>query len=151
MKLTKHTDYAFRVLIYLAGLERSKLATIKEVTIAFDISRDHVMKIVQKLAKAGYIEAIRGKFGGMKLGKSANEINLREIISLMEVTLLPVNCKEPICRIEQGCQLKEILFQAQEQFLSYVEQYSLADLVKKDSDTLYIIQSLQPAAGQDSS
>lgn len=147
MKLTKHTDYAFRVLIYLAGCDKTRLATIKEVTQAFDISRDHVMKIVQKLAKAGFIEAIRGKFGGMKLGQDVNDINLRDVITLMEVTLLPVNCKEPLCRIEQGCVLKNLLFEAQEKFLAHLGQYTLADLIKPDSETLFIIKSLEVEAG----
>jgi Rrf2 family nitric oxide-sensitive transcriptional repressor len=142
VKLTKHTDYAFRVLMYLAGKDTDELATIKEVTTAFDISRDHVMKIVQKLAKAGFIEAIRGKFGGMKLGRDAKDINLREVITLMEMTLLPVNCEEPRCVISPGCQLKAVLFAAQEQFLAHVEHYSLADMVEPDSETVYIINSL---------
>jgi Rrf2 family nitric oxide-sensitive transcriptional repressor len=142
MKLTKHTDYAFRVLMYLATRNTEQLATIKEVTNAFDISRDHVMKIVQKLAKAGMIEAIRGKSGGMKLGQPAKDINLRDVVTLMEVTLLPVNCEAPVCVINPGCQLKTILFEAQEQFLCHVQQYTLADIAKPDSQTVYIINSL---------
>ncbi|NQZ12494.1 MAG: Rrf2 family transcriptional regulator [Algicola sp.] len=142
MKLTKHTDYAFRVLIYLAGYEKDKLATIKEVTAVFDISRDHVMKIVQKLAKAGFVDAIRGKFGGMKLGSNAADINLRDVVTLMEVTLAPVNCEEPPCRIAQGCVLQTLLFEAQELFLSHLGQYTLSDLIKPESETLYIIKAL---------
>ena len=142
MKLTKHTDYAFRVLMYLASKDIDKLATIKEVTDAFDISRDHVMKIVQKLAKAGVIEAIRGKSGGMRLGRPAQDINLREVVTLMEVTLLPVNCEAPACVINPGCQLKTVLFDAQEQFLCHVQKYTLADIAKPDSETVYIINSL---------
>lgn len=142
MKLTKHTDYAFRVLIYLAAKQTSGLSTIKEVTAAFDISRDHVMKIVQKLAKAGLIDSIRGKQGGMKLGRLAKEINLREVVTLMEVTLAPVNCNEPVCAIKSGCQLSGILFAAQEQFLSHLGQFSLADLVQPNSETVYVINRL---------
>ncbi len=142
VKLTKHTDYAFRVLIYLAAKETDQLSTIKEVTAAFDISRDHVMKIVQKLAKAGLIESIRGKQGGMKLGRAKEEINLRDVVSLMEVTLLPVNCDEPVCMIRQGCRLTGILFEAQEMFLAHVGQYTLADMVLPNSNTVYIINNM---------
>ncbi|MFT4927150.1 MAG: Rrf2 family nitric oxide-sensitive transcriptional repressor [Phenylobacterium sp.] len=145
MKLTKHTDYAFRVLIYLAARQSGEnipLATIKEVTTAFDISRDHVMKIVQKLAKAGFIESVRGKQGGMRLGRDATEINLKDVVALMEVTLLPVNCSEPVCRIKPVCELSGILLSAQEQFLNHVGQYTLADIVKPNSDTVYLINNL---------
>lgn len=145
MKLTKHTDYAFRVLIYLAAKKTSQLSTIKEVTAAFDISRDHVMKIVQKLAKEGLIESIRGKSGGLKLGRDAADINLREVVTLMEVTLLPVNCDEPKCLIKPGCQLSGILFAAQEMFLAHLGQYTLADLVQPESETVYLINHLLEA------
>jgi Rrf2 family nitric oxide-sensitive transcriptional repressor len=142
VKLTKHTDYAFRVLIYLAAKKSEQLSTIKEVTDAFGISRDHVMKIVQKLAKAGLIGSIRGKQGGMKLGRPKEAINLKEVITLMEVTLLPVNCDEPVCRIRQGCRLTGILFDAQEKFLQHVGQFTLADMVEADSETVYIINTM---------
>lgn len=142
MKLTKHTDYAFRVLIYLAAIDKDKLATIKEVTTAFDISRDHVMKIVQKLAKAGYIDAVRGKFGGMRLGRDKHDINVRDVVALMEVTLSPVDCETKLCLIKPGCELRTILFEAQEKFLGHLEQFSLADIAKPDSETLHIINLL---------
>ena len=61
MQLTKHTDYAFRVLIYLAMKPTDTLVTIQEIAEYFDISRDHMMKIVQKLANNGIIQSIRGK------------------------------------------------------------------------------------------
>ncbi|GKT12112.1 MAG: Rrf2 family transcriptional regulator, nitric oxide-sensitive transcriptional repressor [Thiomicrorhabdus sp.] len=142
MQLTKHTDYAFRVLMYLATKPAGELSTIKEVTTAFEISRDHVMKIVQKLAKEGFIESIRGKQGGMKLGRSANEINLRDIVTLMETTLSPVNCSETLCKISSGCKLASILFEAQELFMAHLGQYSLADLAMPNSETVYLIQNL---------
>jgi len=142
MQLTKHTDYAFRVLMYLATKPDGELSTIKEVTAAFDISRDHVMKIVQKLAKEGYINSIRGKQGGMKLGRNAADINLREIVTLMETTLEPVNCRETLCKISSGCQLAGILFAAQELFMAHIEQYTLADLVMPNTETVHLINTL---------
>ena len=142
MKLTKHTDYAFRVLIYLAAKDPMELSTIKEVTSAFDISRDHVMKIVQKLAKAGIIESVRGKQGGMRLGKPKDEINLADVVKLMEVTLLPVNCDEPVCLIKAGCSLRSVLFEAQEKFINHVAQYTLADMVPQESKTVYIVNNI---------
>ena len=142
MQLTKHTDYAFRVLMYLTTKGKEELSTIKEVTKAFDISRDHVMKIVQKLAKEGYIESIRGKQGGMRLGKEAKEINLREIVTLMEKTLSPANCSEAFCKIASNCTLANILFEAQEKFMAHLEQYTLADLAQPNTQTMHLIQNL---------
>ncbi len=142
MKLTKHTDYAFRVLLYIAVKKNQELSTIKEITQAFDMSQDHVMKIVQKLSKAGFIQAIRGKKGGIRLGRPAHEIIVADIVTLMEATLAPVNCETPVCHIKQGCKLADILFEAQDKYLSHLQQYTLANLIPEEGETVKQIQAL---------
>ncbi len=132
MQLTKHTDYAFRVLIYLAMKPSNTLATIQEISEYFDISRNHMMKIVQKMANAGFIQSIRGKQGGIKLGKPTEDINLRSIVELMEATLKPIDCTSQPCRLNPGCELKSILFTGQSQYMNYIGQYTVADLVKQN-------------------
>lgn len=128
MQLTKHTDYAFRVLIYLASLPEDRLATVQEIAERYGVSRSHIMKIVNKLATAGLIQASRGQHGGLRLGQPTEAINLRSVIELMEATLTPVNCDEPVCLIRRDCSLKNILFDAQRQFLEHVGRYTLADI-----------------------
>lgn len=128
MRLTKHTDYAFRVLIYLASIPPDRLATVQEIAERFDISRSHIMKVVHKLAGAGLIQASRGQHGGLKLGQPKETITLRRVIELMEATLAPVNCDDPACLIRKNCSLKNILFDGQRKFLEHVEQYTIADL-----------------------
>jgi Rrf2 family nitric oxide-sensitive transcriptional repressor len=140
MQLTKHTDYAFRVLIFLSKRPPEKLSTISEITEYFDISRNHVMKIVQKLANEGIIKSVRGKRGGIKLGKAAKDIDLRTIIELMEVTLKPVDCETQPCRLNPGCKLKKILFKGQEQYMEYVGQYTVADLTKLSRSELILFK-----------
>ncbi len=130
MRLTKHTDYAFRVLIYLASMPEEQLSTVQEIAEKFDVSRSHVMKIVQKLAGAGVLRASRGQGGGVRLGQDPAAINVRSIIELMETTLLPVNCDSPVCILKKNCALKNILFDAQRQFLEHVGQFTLADLAE---------------------
>jgi len=131
MQLTKQTDYAFRVLIYLGSQNENQLTTIQAIADTFDISKSHVMKVVQKLVNHGFIKSVRGSNGGIKLGKNKTKINLREVIELMEITLKPVNCEVPICRIQQSCVLSKILDQAQTQYLELTEKYTLADLVNR--------------------
>jgi len=142
MKLTKHTDYAFRVLLYVAVKKNDELSTIKEVTQAFEMSQDHVMKIVQKLSKAGFIKALRGKNGGIRLGRPASEIVISDVVTLMEATLTPVNCETPACCIKEGCKLADILFEAQNKYLSHLKQYTLADLVPENSQTVQLISTM---------
>ena len=130
MRLTKHTDYAFRVLIYLASMPEDRLSTVQAIAAKFDVSRSHIMKIVHKLAGAGLIHASRGQQGGIRLGQPKDAINLRSVIELMEATLVPVNCDDPVCIIRKNCTLKAILFEAQRQFLEHVGHYTLADLAE---------------------
>ncbi|PKO71096.1 MAG: BadM/Rrf2 family transcriptional regulator [Betaproteobacteria bacterium HGW-Betaproteobacteria-17] len=130
MRLTKHTDYAFRVLIYLASVPEDRISTVQEIAETFDVSRSHIMKIVQKLAGAGLIHASRGQHGGIRLGQPKESIDLRRVIELMEATLAPVNCDDPVCVIKKNCTLKNILFEGQRQFLEHVEHYTLADLAE---------------------
>ncbi|MDD9893278.1 MAG: Rrf2 family transcriptional regulator [Gammaproteobacteria bacterium] len=131
MRLTKHTDYAFRVLIYL-GLMDEETTTINAMVEHFDISKSHVMKIVSKLVAAGYIKSSRGKHGGIKLGQAADTINLRRIVELMEHTLDPVDCNDGPCRLLQACKLKGILNDAQAHYLSHLEGFNLSDLIHQE-------------------
>lgn len=128
MQLTKHTDYAFRVLIYLASMHQPR-TTIKEITETFDISKTHVMKVVNELANKGWVSAIRGKNGGITLGVDAKAINLRSVVELMEKTLNPISCTEPLCYIKGICKLKPILMQAQDEYLTHLSNYTVADLM----------------------
>ncbi|MGH6683774.1 MAG: Rrf2 family transcriptional regulator, partial [Pseudolabrys sp.] len=79
MRLTRHTDYALRLLMLLA-IEPEDLHTIESVAIRYGISRNHLMKITQTLTQAGFIESLRGRGGGLRLGCAAASINLGEVI-----------------------------------------------------------------------
>ncbi len=140
MQLTKHTDYAFRILIYLASSDEP-LSKIQQLADGFDISKSHVMKIVNKLVKQGWVASQRGKNGGIHLGVGAEEIRLDEVVVLMEKTLDPANCDQPPCALRTACQLKGILLQAQDQYLTHLRQFTLADLLNQASvDVVRLIQ-----------
>jgi len=129
MQLTKHTDFAFRVLIYLGSQKTGELSHIQTIAETFTMSRSHIMKIVQKLVAHGIIKSVRGQSGGIILAQPMHEINLRKIVELMEHTLNPVNCDEPVCLINKSCQLKSVLQGAQLAFLNHLGQSTLADIV----------------------
>ncbi|QBZ82814.1 HTH-type transcriptional repressor NsrR [Hydrogenovibrio crunogenus] len=129
MQLTKQTDFAFRVLIYLASKKTGELSNIQMISERYEISKSHLMKVVQKLVSHGLVTSIRGQYGGILLEKELDEITLRQVIELMEATLTPVNCDEPVCKLKEVCRLKTYLIQAQNQYLTYLEQFTLADIV----------------------
>ncbi|PGS47474.1 Rrf2 family transcriptional regulator [Bacillus sp. AFS041924] len=135
MRLTTYSDYSLRVLIYLSSEPREKLVNIKDIAEAYDISKNHLMKIIYNLGKMGYIETIRGRNGGIRLAKSPSEINIGEIIRKTEEDFNIVECFEHgnTCVITPVCSLKHIFNQALDQFLRVLDQYTLDDIVKNNA------------------
>ncbi|KEI70775.1 Rrf2 family transcriptional regulator [Endozoicomonas elysicola] len=139
MKLTKHTDYALRILMYAALQPEGQLLSIQEVTDTYDLSRNHVMKIVQKLGHEGYLKTLRGKGGGFTLGKPPEDINLGELVLCMETTMKVVECDQPLCRISPGCELKGVLAEAVAAFMAVLNRYSLADLIGNRKELIKLL------------
>lgn len=131
MHITRFTDYSLRVLMY-AGVREGELCTIQEIADSFDISKNHLMKVVQELNNKGYLNAIRGKNGGLTLGKPAKQINLGKLVRDTEQDFNLVECfsDSDRCAITPQCKLKGILNKALKAFLSVLDEYTLEDLLK---------------------
>lgn len=131
MRLTKHSDYALRVLVYVASAEGRQVST-EEVSEAFGISAHHLVKVVGKLGKAGFLTIKRGRAGGFQLAREAAEIRLGAVVEATEPDFAFVECLEPgntACVLTGACGLVRPLRAAQQAFLAALDQYSLADAV----------------------
>ncbi|TGN40402.1 RrF2 family transcriptional regulator [Marinobacter confluentis] len=130
MHITRYTDYSLRVLIYLATRD-NELSTIQQIADSYDISRNHLMKVVHQLNKKGYIETIRGKKGGMKLRMHPGDINIGVLVRETEQDLSVVECLSGNngCRIAPVCGLKGMFNEAVEAFLKTLDQYTLQDVI----------------------
>ncbi len=130
MRITRHTDYAFRVLMYVA-LKQGRIATISEIAENYDISRHHLTKVVNKLNQKGHLVATRGKNGGLTLPRSADEINLGRVFKDMESELGVVECldRPEACVLSPRCELQGVLSNAMNAFVAVLESKSLADLL----------------------
>jgi Rrf2 family nitric oxide-sensitive transcriptional repressor len=131
MKLTTFSDYTLRVLMFLA-LSRERLATIPEIAAAYDISENHLMKVVHQLARAGVIESVRGKGGGVRLAHAPEDIRLGAIVRASEGNAPIVECLSDdaaTCRIAPACRLAAVLSRAFEALYASLDEYTLADLV----------------------
>jgi Rrf2 family transcriptional regulator, nitric oxide-sensitive transcriptional repressor len=129
MQLTSYTDYSFRVLLYLSRTP-NKFSTITEISEFYEISKNHLVKVVHSLARLGFIISIRGKGGGIKLAKSPSEISIGEVIRKMEPNFCLTECfnlETNRCVITNMCHLKGILNQGMEAFFKVLDGYSLAD------------------------
>lgn len=138
MRLTVYTDYALRVLMYLA-VHADPKPTIGQIAEAYSVSRSHLMKVAYELGVAGFIETARGNKGGLRLKRPAAEIGLGEVIRHTEADfdLAPCFAKAgpDCCTISPACRLRGALNQARAAFMSVLDSYTLADLVE-NRDTL---------------
>lgn len=130
MHITRFTDYSLRVLVYLA-VQGDRLATIQEIAESYDISRNHLMKIVHQLNKNGYIETVRGKNGGMRLHRAPADINIGILVRETEQDLNMVECfsSKDACRISPVCGLKGIFGEGLDAFFKTLDQYTLEDVM----------------------
>ncbi len=134
MQLTLHTDYSLRVLIYLAE-KGDELATITEIATFYDISRNHLVKVVHHLAGAHFIQTLRGKNGGMRLARPPEEISVGDVVRKMEPNFDIVECfnaDSRACTVAPLCALRGVLYQAGNEFLSVLDRYTLADAIVRD-------------------
>lgn len=130
MHITQHTDYALRVLIYL-GENSGRLVTISEIAERFEISRSHLMKVVNQLVREGFVQGLRGKGGGLRLARDAVAINVGEVVRCMESDMHLVECfgHESKCLLDPGCKLKFALADALKAFMASLDQVTLATLI----------------------
>ncbi len=133
MIITRFTDYSLRVLIYLA-LHEDKLVTIKDVAEGYNISKNHLMKVVQELSSKGYLNATRGKNGGIRLNRSPEKINIGELVRSIEQSSTLIECFSAVnrCVITPACQLKQMFSEALDSFFKCLEQYTLDDLLSSN-------------------
>lgn len=131
MQLTRFTDYALRVLMYLGG-QADRLVTIREIAEKHGLSENHLMKIVHKLATRGYIETVRGKGGGMRLARRAEMISLGEVVRDTEENMDIAECfaaDAQSCVLLPSCVLRSVLIEARKSFLETLDLYALSDLI----------------------
>lgn len=130
MQLTSFTDYGLRALIYMASLPDGKMTSISEVTEVYGVSRNHMVKIINQLSRAGYVAAVRGRMEG-SVCKPAQSIRIGDVVRELEPLSL-VNCSSAFCHITPACRLKQALSKAVQSFLKELDNYTLADLVEEN-------------------
>ncbi|MGN1402172.1 MAG: RrF2 family transcriptional regulator [Bacillus sp. (in: firmicutes)] len=132
MKLTTFSDYSIRVLLYLAANE-GKMSSIQEIADSYQISKNHLMKVIYQLGKKGYIETLRGRNGGIRLGLKPEEINIGKLVRDTEEDFHIAECFSPdheTCPIRSFCAMKGVLNHALQAFMNVLDSYTLEDVTK---------------------
>jgi len=149
MRLTMYTDYSLRVLLYLANKEDENV-TITELADFYQISRNHLVKVVHNLGLDGYILTTRGRNGGLKLARPAKEILVGDVVRSTEPDFDLLECFNPVtdkCVISRSCSLKSLLFNAQAGFLDVLDKYTLADIAKASKKAFPTFKSIPIVRG----
>lgn len=132
MRMTMYTDFSLRVLMYVGAKEKSDLTTIQEISTAYGISKNHLMKVTYELGRHGYIQTIRGRGGGIRLAMEPEDINIGEVVRKTEDDFYLVecfNCASNRCVITPVCKLKRALHEALRAYIAVLDTYTLQDLV----------------------
>jgi Rrf2 family transcriptional regulator, nitric oxide-sensitive transcriptional repressor len=132
LNLTLHADYSLRVLLYLAEHTDRPVST-REISEAYGISRNHLVRVVQTLQTHAFVKASAGRDGGIILAKAPSSINLGEVVRKTEPNFRLVECfdlSSNTCRIVPICGLRGVLGEALDSFFEVLNRYSLADVAR---------------------
>jgi len=140
MRLTAYTDYSLRTLIFLA-MHREQLVTVQTIADAHGIAKNHLTKVVHQLGVLGYIETIRGRNGGLRLGREPEEIIIGEVVRSTETDFFMASCFDQAsagCMYSAACGLKGVLSQATAAFLEVLDAVTLEQVVVKEERKLRV-------------
>jgi Rrf2 family transcriptional regulator, nitric oxide-sensitive transcriptional repressor len=129
MKMTRFSDIGLRVLMYLAQQDRSPPATVSEVAAQFDVPHNHMVKVAGALAKIGWIEALRGRNGGIRLAVSPSLLLIGEVLRTLEGDTEVIDCEGIGCRLSHDCRLRDALKVGLNAFYTAMNQYAVSDMV----------------------
>ena len=130
MQLTRFTDLGLRVLMYLAVRRGEATTTVQQVGNFFQVSHNHLTKVVHRLAQVGWISTVQGRGGGISLALPEAQIRIGDVIASLEPTLEVIDCGAPPCPLAGCCRLKDVLGAAERSFLATLNEYTLSDLAR---------------------
>lgn len=136
MRLTTYTDYALRTLMYLAA-NRDRLGTIQDIANAHGIAKNHLTKVVHQLGILGFVESLRGRKGGIRLGKEPALINIGAVVRSTEPDFYMAECFDPQknkCILSSECILKDTLYKATAAYLAVLDGVTLEDLMTSSAN-----------------
>ncbi|WP_036312978.1 RrF2 family transcriptional regulator [Methylophaga thiooxydans] len=128
MQINRYTDYAYRVLMYLA-VNKDERVTRKQIAKYYSISPEHLRKIIHKLSQLGYIKTYLGRGGGIVINKPLNSINIGTIFIEFEGISPLINCVETLCPLRASCNLSDLFSDAQNIFVEELKKKTMDELI----------------------
>ncbi|SPB17006.1 Rrf2 family transcriptional regulator [Caballeronia novacaledonica] len=153
MRLTDYTDYSLRVLLYLS-VRPSGLSTIQEISDAYGISKNHLMKIVQQLGELGWVETVRGRNGGLRIASRSRDLTIGDVVRKTENDFAVVGCfAEPDdtarqrCVIQPACRLRGVFAAARDAFLAELDKHTVGELTHPANELARLLGIVSVPAG----
>jgi Rrf2 family nitric oxide-sensitive transcriptional repressor len=146
MRLTQFTDYSLRTLLYLA-MNREGLVTIQDIADAHNIAKNHLTKVVNHLSAIGFVESIRGRNGGLRLGREPREICIGDVVRQTENDFYIAECFNQAtqnCLYSSGCSLKGTLGKATNAFLGVLDEVTLETIVRRERASARASSAVHP-------
>lgn len=145
MQLTHFSDLGLRVLMYLTGPARDEAVTISEIADRFQVSRNHLVKVVHFMAQQGWLRTTRGKGGGLALAQPPAHYRLGDLLRRLEGVKPLIDCAEPPCALSGGCRLKGVLDEALAAFFAVLDRYTLQDLIAHPTgEAIALLHGIMP-------
>lgn len=141
MRLTKQTNYALRMMMYCDSNEG--LSRVSEIAKFYGLSEQFLLKILQVLTKSGFVESVRGRNGGIRLKKQAEDIRIGEVVRVTEDNFALAECFEPggsDCPLITTCGLNSALNEALSAFLGVLDKYTLSDLTNNERNIQVLVK-----------
>jgi Rrf2 family nitric oxide-sensitive transcriptional repressor len=149
MRMTLQTDYALRMLIYLA-IHDPGPSTVNDVAESYGISRNHLLKVALKLRNLGLVDTARGRSGGIRLGLAPEKVNVGSVVRALGDDFPVVECMKAGgggCVLSPICKLKGVVREALGAYLSVFDKYTLADLVANREELAAMLGAFRLAGG----
>jgi Rrf2 family transcriptional regulator, nitric oxide-sensitive transcriptional repressor len=133
VNLRLQTDYALRVLLYLA--QSGEQTSVERMATDYRVSRDHLFKVVQLLSRLGYVASRGGRGGGVRLVKDPAAINIGTVVAEIEGRNGVLNCvHDPnACVLEPGCVLRNLVIKAEDAFFATLSKMTIADVIRANT------------------
>ena len=129
MRLTKQTNHAIRILVHCAG-QRDQLLKVAEIAGDLDITQQNVFKIVHLLTRSGFLKAMRGRHGGVRLARPAAEIRIGDVVRATESTRMAIDDDDASASQNPAQPISSVFDSALGAFISVLDQHTLEDMAK---------------------
>jgi Rrf2 family protein len=139
LSLTKKTGYGLIAMCHLAQLDQGQVASAREIAETFGVPQSLLMNVLKELAAAGYVQSVRGAHGGYRLGRSAEDISIADLITAVEGPIRLAEClagdgaegsSQDTCDLVDRCPIADPVHRIQRKLHDFLKQVSLADIVR---------------------